>query len=129
MKTIALKIWNWKYRNHALCFLIGVMLSSIFWLSGDIYENESLKKELIQERQTTKRMMNQLKSVPTLKKRADSLTNAIQKLQQKQLIERKKIYDDGNKKINAVDNSTARERQKFITDWAEKNGNNINLAE
>ena len=129
MKKIFENIKKWKYKYHALCFLAGILIATIYWLNVGSNETKLAQKNLEKERKITKLLQKKLIPLSVLKKSRDSLILENQKLKTKTITERKIIYKHGNEKINAVNNSTSSERQKFITKWAEENGRNLDVAE
>ena len=129
MKIIFIKIWNWKYRNHAICFIVGFLIATIIWLSIGSTDYKLAEKLLSEEKAKTEKLQKELTPLLTIKKSHDSLFKEFDKIKNGTKIERIVIYKKGNDEINKISNSTSSERQRLITEWAERNGGNINMAE
>lgn len=122
-------IWRWKYRNHTICFLIGVILSSLFWLHMGGEDRKLAEKQLKEEKKKTAQLEKQLIKAETLREDKEEFVDGVEDIKNQTIKDRKKLYEKGNKDINSVYNSTHAERQRFITRWAEKWGDSLYLAE
>lgn len=121
-------IWEWKYRNHTICFILGVILSSLFWLRIGGEDRKGAEKTLKEERKKTEQLQKELTQAKTLRGKEDDFIEKVDDIKDKTETDRKKLYEEGNKNIKSTDNTTHSERQGFITEWAERAEDSLDLA-
>jgi uncharacterized membrane-anchored protein YhcB (DUF1043 family) len=120
---------EWKYKYHAICFILGVVLSSLFWLQIGGDDRKAAEKELKESKQETEQLRKELVDAKTLRESKEDFVKEVGEKKDKVIKDRKKLYEKGNKDINSTNSSTNAERQRFITEWAEKVRDSLNMAE
>ena len=120
---------EWKYKYHAICFILGVILSSLFWLQIGGDDRKAAEKELKESKQETEQLRKELVDAKTLRESKEDFVKEVGEKKDKVIKDRKKLYEKGNKDINSTNSSTNAERQRFITEWAEKVRDSLNIAE
>jgi len=120
---------EWKYKYHAICFILGVVLSSLFWLQIGGDDKKAAEKELKESKQETEQLRKELVDAKTLRESKEDFVKEVGEKKDKVIKDRKKLYEKGNKDINSTNSSTNAERQRFITEWAEKVRDSLNMAE
>ena len=120
---------EWKYKYHAICFILGVVLSSLFWLQIGGVARKAAEKELKESKQETEQLRKELVDAKTLRESKEDFVKEVGEKKDKVIKDRKKLYEKGNKDINSTNSSTNAERQRFITEWAEKVRDSLNMAE
>ena len=120
---------EWKYKYHAICFILGVILSSLFWLQIGGDDRKAAEKELKESKQETEQLRKELVDAKTLRESKEDFVKEVGEKKDKVIKDRKKLYEKGNKDINSTNSSTNAERQRFITEWAEKVRDSLNMAE
>lgn len=113
-------IWNWEYRNHAICFIIGVIISSLFWLRMGGEDRKSAEKTLKEERKKTEQLQKELTSLEALTKDSDNFKKEIDVLKQINVTLLKENEKLKNKKVSVVGTLYDDELADSITKWAYK---------
>jgi competence protein ComGC len=127
MKTKALIFLN-THKTVLISFGSGFILAVLIFvlIPKSTKTAEKISKK---ERQETEKLVKDFVPVKVLKKQNDSLFLALEKEKIKTLKELKVIQKQLNENINTVPNSTSDFRQKYITEWASRQGRSIDLAE
>jgi competence protein ComGC len=127
MKTKALIFLN-THKTVLISFGSGFILAVLIFvlIPKSTKTAEKISKK---ERQETEKLVKDFVPVKVLKKQNDSLFLALEKEKIKTLKELKVIQKQLNENINNVPNSTSDFRQKYITEWAERQTRSIDLAE
>jgi lipopolysaccharide export LptBFGC system permease protein LptF len=127
MKTKALIFLN-THKSVIISFGSGFIFAVlIFFLIPT--STKTAEKIIKKERQKTEKLVKDFVPVNVLKKQNDSLFLALEKEKIKTLKELKVIQKQLNENINNVPNSTSDFRQRYITEWAERQTRNIDMAE
>ena len=127
MKTKALIFLN-THKGLIISFASGFILAVLIFVLIPT-NTKSAEKIIKKERQETEKLVKDFVPVNVLKKQNDSLFLALEKEKIKTLKELKVIQKQLNENINNVPNSTSDFRQKYITEWAERQTRSIDLAE
>jgi ABC-type bacteriocin/lantibiotic exporter with double-glycine peptidase domain len=127
MKTKALLFLN-THKAVLISFGSGFILAVLIFVLMPT-NTKTAEKIIKKERQETEKLVKDFVPVNVLKKQNDSLFLALEKEKIKTLKELKVIKKQLNENINNVPNSTSDFRQKYITEWAERQTRNIDMAE
>ena len=129
MKTFFTKVWDWKYRNHAICFLVGIVISTIFWLSFQVKDFDLMQKTIDDHVKETQVLKDKFVPVGKLLTKIETLEKEIIELKSTTITKRTAIYKKGNNEIDKIFYTTDEYRQRFINEWSDKNGGNIDVPE
>jgi uncharacterized membrane protein YgaE (UPF0421/DUF939 family) len=114
------KFWNWKYRNHTICFIIGVILSSLFWLRMGGEDRKLAEKNLKEEKKKTEQLQKELTKLSTLLKETEDFKKDVDALKEINVTLLKENEKLKNKKIPTVGTLYDDELTDSITKWAYK---------
>ena len=120
MKTFFTKVWDWKYRNHALCFIVGVVLTVIYFLSIQVNDTDLMEKVISDHRKETEALKEKFVPVARLQFKYDSLEKANLDLKVKTNIYLKENEKLKREKLANINNYYDKQLADSITKWAEQ---------
>jgi hypothetical protein len=119
------KVWQWKYRNHALCFIGGFVLAVLLLTAKIESKTKQLEIELEASEKITDSLKVSLKNVLQMEKKLDEIIKENKQLLESTKNQRKINFENGKKQVNSFPFEPNDELQLFITRWARQNGGNL----